>query len=189
MKVGILEGIISNAYLFNGEYKKAIDGFKAAISSFDDIVDGVEKDVANKHKLTAINGMMIAMKRLGNNSDAVALCHEAFNNIETTCPQHFPIIITLCSILIELYQDSLKKDDTVFTEICNKLSILLSSESMDHETKGYVYCVYGSLYMAIEDNVSAKQYYQTAKKEFLVVNSRYLNEVEQALDLLENNCD
>lgn len=38
--------------------------------------------------------------------------------------------------------------------------------------------------MTVEDNVSAKRYYQQAQKEFLFVNSRHLIEVEQVLEIM-----
>ena len=185
MKSGILEGTLANAYLFNENNEKAIDCFQSAICYFNAVTDSTKHIIANKHQLTAINGMAIAMSHLGKHSDAITLCREALDKIKTPCQEYFTLTITFCNRLIEFHQDTLKKDDAVFTEICNKLTSLLACDSLDHEIKGHVYSVYGVLYTVIKDEASAKQYYQQAKKEFLVINSPHLAKVEQALDLLE----
>lgn len=185
MRLGILDGTLANAYLSNGHNKKAINCFQSAICHFNEVTDGTKRIIANKLQLTAINGMAIAMSRLGNHSGAITLCRDALDEIKTPCQQYFTLTITFCNRLIEFHQNTLKKDDAIFTEVCNKLTSLLSYNSLDHETIGHVYCVYGVLYAVIKDEASAKQYYQQAKKEFLVINSPHLAKVEQALELLE----
>lgn len=185
IKFGVLEGTISNAYLFSKKNQEAIDGFQSALCSFDAITDSTEKSTANKYRLIAINGMAIAMSRLGYHLDAITLCRKALDKAETPCPEYFTLSLTLCNKLIEFHQNTLKENDVIFTEVCNQLSSLLSLDSIDHETKGHVYCVYGLLYMVIGEKISAKQYYQQAQKEFLTVNSRHLDEVAQVLALLE----
>lgn len=185
MKNGILEGTRGNAYLNAGRYTEAIDCYQSAIKDFE-VATGDEKETAETHRLTAVNGISIALGRLGREEDAIALSRQELKRAEMSPINRYTLTVSFCNRLITLHQDTLQKGDSVFTEICGMLESLAALDSLGHEAQGHVCCVYGALYMVLDDKVSAKRSYQQAKKEFLIVNSQHLAEVEQALAILEN---
>ena len=185
MKNGILEGTRGNAYLNAGRYTEAIDCYQSAIKDFE-VATGDEKEAAETHRLTAVNGISIALGRLGREEDAIALSRQELKRAEMSPINRYTLTVSFCNRLITLHQDTLQKGDSVFTEICGMLESLAALDSLGHEAQGHVCCVYGALYMVLDDKVSAKRSYQQAKKEFLIVNSQHLAEVEQALAILEN---
>ena len=185
MKNGILEGTRGNAYLNAGRYAEAVDCYQSAIEDFESVsVD--EKKAAAEHRLTAVNGISIALGRLGREDEAIMLSRQELKRTTMSPRSRYTLTVSLCNRLITLHQDTLQKDDSVFTEICGMLESLAALDSLGHEARGHVFCVYGALYTVLHDKESAKHSYQQAKKEFLIVNSQHLTEVEQALAILEN---
>ena len=184
MKNGILEGIRGNIYLNIVEYNKAIDCYQSAIEAFE-AVAGDEREAAMERRLTAVNGISIALGRLGREKDAIALSRKELKRTEMSPPSRHTLTLSLCNRLIMLHQDTLQKGDSVYTEISDLLESLAPVlDSLGHEARGYTHCVYGALHTVLLDKASAKRSYQQAKKEFLIVNSRHLIEVEQALAML-----
>lgn len=185
MKNGILEGTRGNAYLNAGRSTEAMDCYQLAIEDFETVTED-DTETAMKHRLTAVNGLSIALGRLGRENEAIDLIRRELEQTELSPINRHALTLSLCNRLILLNQDTLHKGDSVFTEICNRLEPLTALESLGHEARGHIYCVYGMLYMVLDDKVSAKDSYQQAKKDFLIVNSRHLDEVEQALKILED---
>lgn len=185
IKNGILEGTCGNAYLNARRYTEAIDCYQSAIKDFEAAAED-EKEAAEAHRLTAINGISIALGRLGREEDAIALSRQELKRAEMSPINRCTLTISLCNRLITLHQDTLQKGDRVFTEICGMLESLAALGSLGHEAQGHVSCAYGMLYMALGDKATAKHSFQQAKKEFLIVNSQHLEEVEQALAILED---
>lgn len=185
MKEGILEGTRGNAYLNAGRYTEAVGCYQSAIEDFESVTED-EKEAAAERRLTAVNGISIALGRLGREDEAIALSRQELERTEMSPASRCTLTVSLCNRLITLHQDTLQKDDSVFTEICGMLESLATLDSLGHEARGHVSCVYGALYTVLHDKKSAKYSYQQAKKEFLIVNSRHLAEVELALAILED---
>lgn len=183
MKNGILEGTCGNAYLNVGKFTEAMDCYRLAIKEFE-AVTGDEREDAMERRLTAVNGISIALGRLGREEDAITLLRQEMERVEMSPTSRYMLTMSLCNRLILLHQDTLQKGDSVFKEICDMLEAV--PDDLGHEARGHTHCVYGTLYMAIDDKVSAKCSYQQAKKEFLIINSQHLAEVDQALAILEN---
>lgn len=184
MKNGILEGTCANAFLEAGKYVEAIECYQLAMESFE-TVTGDGRETAANHRLTAVNGVSIALAHLGREEEAIALIRKEMEQTEISLSNRCLLTVNLCNRLISLHQDTLQRNDSVFTEVRDMLDSLAASGCLSHEEQGSVLCVHGLLYMAIDDNISAKRYYQQAKKEFLTVNSRHLAEVDQVLKILE----
>lgn len=182
MRNGILNGIRANAYLCNKKYDEAIGGYSMAMKAFEAVI-GDEKETAMEHRVTAVNGMAVALGHLGKDEEAIALFCQELKRAGLSQKSRCFLTVNLCNRLIIFNQNTLRKDDDVFTVILKSLNVLCG---LSHEEWGSVYCTYGMLYMAVGDDESAKHYYQQAKKEFLIVNSQHLTEVEQALAILEN---
>ncbi|MDE5756869.1 MAG: hypothetical protein K2I23_07250, partial [Clostridia bacterium] len=180
LEKGILEGTCANAFLEVKEYDKAIKHFNLAMENFEKVT-GDQREKAISNILTAVNGISIALGRLGREEEAIKLLRKELKRIEMPSTNKYLLTLSLCNRLITLHQDTLQKDDKVFTEICNKLNSLVC---LNHEEQGGLYSAYGALYNAIGDKNSARQYYQKAKKEFLPINSRYLAKVDKALEML-----
>lgn len=185
MKEGILEGTRGNAYLNAGRYKEAVGCYQSAIEDFESVTEN-EKEAAAERRLTAVNGISIALGRLGREDEAIALSRQELERTEMSTASKCTLTLSLCNRLITLHQDTLQKDDSIFKEICGMLESLATLDSLGHEARGHVSCVYGALYTALHDKESAKYSYQQAKKEFLIVNSQHLAEVELALAILED---
>ena len=66
------------------------------------------------------------------------------------------------------------------------LDSLSSRYHFNHEEQGTIFCTYGMLHMAVDDMGTAKGYYKQAKNEFLITNSPRVEQVEQALKMLED---
>lgn len=184
-KNGILNGICANAYLKNLKYTEAVDYYVMAIKAFNS-VDENEKEAAMNHKLTAINGMALALRYLGKSEDAIALLSQELKRDDLSQNSKSLLTVSLCNSLILLHKDALKENDDIFIKVSGMLKSLIDQYQLNHEEQGCVYCSYGMLYMAIGNDKSAKYYYQQAKKEFLIVNSQHLTEVEMALAMLQD---
>lgn len=180
IKNGILEGTYANALLWAGKYVQAIEFYRLALKNFETVVDGDRRIVASQ-RLTAINGITIALGYLGREGEAIELLRKELKQAEMQFSNRCSLTVSLCNRLITLHKDTLKRDDGIFTEVCELLDSLAVSGELTHEEHGILYCVYGMLYMVIGDNAEAKRYYQQAKNEFLIVNSRHLIVVEQIM--------
>ncbi len=166
--------------LENGKYAQAIEVYRLAIKDFETVTGG-DREIAANHRLTAVNGITVALGHLGKEDEAIALLRKELEQTEIPYFNKFSLTVSLCNRLITLHQERLKKNDKVFTEVCDLLDSLTVSGIPNHEEQGVLHCVHGALYMAIEDIAEAKRYYQQAKKEFVIVNSRHLIEVEQII--------
>lgn len=186
MKKGVAEGTCANAYLYHNRYADAIERFKQAIHLFE-ALDGEQQEEGLQHRLTAINGMAIALGYLGKDTEALELFRRELGRENLPHKSRCSLTINLCNRLIMVHKDSLEKGDAVFTEVQDMLDTLSALGRWNHEEMGGIYCVYGALYMVTEDNKMSKQYYQKAKNEFLIINSPHIETVEQVLKLLEDD--
>ena len=186
MKKGVAEGTCANAYLYHNRYADAIERFMQAIHLFE-ALDGEQQEEGLQHRLTAINGMAIALGYLGKDTEALELFRRELGRENLPHKSRCSLTINLCNRLIMVHKDSLEKGDAVFTEVQGMLDTLSALGRWNHEEMGGIYCVYGALYMVTEDNKMSKQYYQKAKNEFLIINSPHIETVEQVLKLLEDD--
>lgn len=184
MKNGILEGTCANAFLEAEKYDKAIALYQVAIERFE-TVTGDDRETAANHRLTAVNGISIALAHLGREEEAITLIRKELEQTKMSYSNRCLLTVNQCNRLIALHQNTMQRNDSVFTEVCDMLDSLTASGCPNHEEQGNILCVHGLLYMAIGDNILAKRYYQQAKKEFLIVNSRHIAEVDQVLTILD----
>ena len=185
LKKSEIEGTRANAYLHNKKYSDAINHFEQTICILEE-VDGARRELAQDHLVTAINGMAVALGYLGKNEEALDLFRRELKQKNLSRNSEIALTINLCNRLVLYYQDSLEKGDEIFKEVQCMLDSLSGRHHLNHEEQGTIYCSYGMLHMAADDIGTAKSYYQQAKNEFLITNSQRVEQVEQALKMLED---
>lgn len=185
LEIGALEGTCANAYLHHGRYEDAVHHFEQTIRILTGVT-GKQAKQAEEMRLTAINGMALAMWYLGQREAAVEMYRRELGREGLSFEAKCLLTVNLCNRLTMIHRDTIKKDDAVFTEIHSSLDVITVGHQLPHEMLGSVYCAYGMLYRAADDLETAKSYYLQARHEFQIVNSPNIEKVELALEKLED---
>lgn len=177
-KLGQIHGSVGDARLLAGRYQEAIDSYQKALNFFSQTdVEEIKKESAEGFRLSAINGICIALDRSGKPTESIDLLKQTLSKEDLTSRKMAPLIISYCNRLIHNILE-IRTNDQTYREILDYLNVVNEDDNHGFEFRGILYHTYGLLYYVVKNKKMAINYFYKAKTEFIKCNSAHLSETE-----------